>query len=119
MLGRAKRYTQALEAFEHLNTMEPQYLEGWLDHADLLLQLKGAEMALRKLREGEQVHRLDARYQYRNVSYLLRTGREQQALLALEQVLAHDHAGHTQLFEHYPAAAELPQVIHLVELYRK
>jgi len=118
-LGRALRYDDALAAYTRLNTLEPESLDGWLDHADLLLNLKSADAALKKLREGEQVHKLNARYRYRMVSYLLRTGMEQQAFLELEEALMADHAAHTQLLEHYPEAAAMPQVIHLLELYKQ
>ena len=117
--GRALRYDDALAAYTRLNTLEPESLDGWLDHADLLLNLKSADAALKKLREGEQVHKLNARYRYRMVSYLLRTGMEQQAFLELEEALMADHAAHTQLLEHYPEAAAMPQVIHLLELYKQ
>ena len=30
-----------------------------------------------------------------------------------------DHAAHNQLLEHWPDAAKLPQVTHLIELYRR
>ncbi len=118
-LARAKRYEEALAAFVRLNTLEPGNLEGWLDHADLMLELKGPEMALRKLRDGELVHKLDPRYRYRLVSYLLRCGMQQQALLDLEEALMADHGAHVQLLEHYPQAIDSPQVMHLLELYRR
>ncbi len=119
VLTRAKQHKEALAAYEKLNALEPQNLDGWLDHADLLLELKGAEAALTKFHEGEQVHKFNARFKYRLVSYLLRAGREQQALLELEEALMADHAAHVQLLEHWPEAAKLPQVIHLLELYRR
>ncbi|MBK9289687.1 MAG: hypothetical protein IPN38_18965 [Flavobacteriales bacterium] len=53
------------------------------------------------------------------VSYLLRLGDMQQALVELEEALMTDHSSHTLLLEHYPEAAQLPQVIHLLELYRR
>jgi tetratricopeptide (TPR) repeat protein len=118
-LARAERFEEALRSFEKLNTIEPQSLEGWLDHADLLMHLKGPEAALKKFREGEMVHKLNPRYRYRLTSYLLRCGREQQALLELEEALMNDFAGHTQLLEHMPEAANMPQVTHLLELYRR
>ena len=119
VLGRMTRYDEAFAAYTRLNTIEPQSLEGWLDHADLLLKLKGPEAALAKLREGSMVHQLDARFKYRLVSYLLRAGREQQALLELEEALMADHAAHTTLLDHYPEAAQRPQVMHLVALYKR
>jgi tetratricopeptide (TPR) repeat protein len=118
-LARSKRYEDALNAYGQLNSLEPENLDGWLDHADLLLEIKGADAALKKLREGEMVHKLNSRYRYRLVSYLLRAGREQQALLEMEEALMADHAAHTQLFEHFPEAASMPQIIHLLELYRR
>ncbi len=118
-LGRAGRYEEALSAYARLNTMEPEGLDGWMDHADLLLHVKGPEAALKKLKEGELVHQLNPRYRYRMVSYLLRCGREQQALLELEEALMADHSGHAQLLEHYPEAGRMPQVMHLLDLYRK
>ncbi|MCB0763484.1 MAG: tetratricopeptide repeat protein [Flavobacteriales bacterium] len=118
-LGRQERYDEALVAYAKLNTLEPENIEGWLDHADLLLELKGADAAVRKLTEGEQVHKLNVRYKYRLASYLLRAGREQQALLELEEALMTDHAAHTQFLDHFPEAAHLPQVMHLLELYRR
>ena len=119
VLVRAKQHKEALATYEKLNAMEPQNLDGWLDHADLLLDLKGAEAALTKFHEGAQVHKFNARFKYRMVSYLLRAGREQQALLELEEALMADHAAHVQLLEHWPEAAKIPQVIHLLELYRR
>jgi tetratricopeptide (TPR) repeat protein len=118
-LGRSEKYDEALAAYAKLNLMEPQSLEGWMDHADLLLHVKGPEAALKKFREGEMVHKLNPKYKYRLASYLLRAGREQQALLELEEALMADHAAHTTLLEHYPEAAKLPQVLHLLELYRR
>lgn len=116
-LGRSERYEDSLDAYARLNEMEPGNLDGWLDHADLLLGLKGPEVALRKLREGAQVHQLNPRYRYRLASYLLRAGQEQQGLLELEEALMADHAGHKAFLEHFPEAAAMPQVIHLLGLY--
>lgn len=118
-LARSLKYEEAFAAYTKLNSLEPENLDGWMDHADLLLQMKGPDLAARKLREGEQVHKLTARYRYRMVSYLLRMGHLQQALLELEEALMADHAAHLQLLEHYPEAAQMPQVIHLLELYKQ
>jgi tetratricopeptide (TPR) repeat protein len=118
-LARSERFADALLSYTRLNTIEPASLEGWMDHADLLMQLKGPEAALAKFREGEMVHKLNPKYKYRLASYLLRCGKEQQALLELEEALSADFADHTQFMEHYPEGATLPQVLHLVELYRK
>lgn len=118
-LGRMARYEEALAIYTKLNTMEPESLDAWLDHADLLLEVKGPEVALRKLKEGELVHKLNPRYRYRIVSYLLRAGRSQEGLLELEEALMADHSAHDQLLAHYPEALHLPQVVHLLELYRR
>ncbi|MCB9170138.1 MAG: tetratricopeptide repeat protein [Flavobacteriales bacterium] len=117
VLARAGRYEDALAAYERLHALEAEHMDGWLDHADLLLLLKGPDAALQKLREGELVHKLDARYRYRSVSYLLRAGQQQQALLLLEEALMADHAAHTALLDHFPEAAGMPQVMHLIQLY--
>ncbi len=119
VLGRLERYEEALMAFTKLNASEPENLDGWLDHSDLLLKVKSPDSALAKLREAEMVHKLNGRYRYRMVSLLLQNGREQQALLELEEALMADHSSHQQLFDHHPQAAYLPQVIHLLELYRR
>ena len=118
-LARAGKYEEAFASYSKLNTLEPDNVDGWLDHADLLLQMKGPDLAARKLKDGSQVIKLTSRYAYRMVSYLLRMGDMQQALVTLEDALMNDHASHTQLLEHYPEAAQLPQVIHLLELYRR
>lgn len=118
-LARAQRYETAFAAFERLHHLEPQYLEAWLDHSELLHRLKGPQAALEKLREGHQVHRLNARYQYRSVAYLFANGQVQQGLLELEQALTNDHVAHTALLEYMPDVAHMPQVMHLVDLYRK
>lgn len=85
----------------------------------MLLKLKGPEAALSKFQECELVHKLNARYKYRLTSYLLRCGREQQALLELEEALMSDHSCHNTLLEHYPEVANMPQVTHLLDLYGK
>jgi len=119
VLARAKRYDEAFAAYAKLNVLEPQNLDGWLDHADLLLEMKGADAAVKKLQECAQVHQLNARFKYRLAGYLIRAGQEQQGLLLLEEALAADHAAHAQFLEHWPGAAAIPQVIHLIELYGK
>ncbi|MBP8822324.1 MAG: tetratricopeptide repeat protein [Flavobacteriales bacterium] len=119
VLARLERYDEAFAAYTKLNVLEPQNLDGWLDHADLHLEMKGAEAAVQKLQEAAQIHLLSARFKYRLASYLIRAAQEQQGLLVLEEALAIDHAAHTQFMEHWPGAAQLPQVIHLIELYRK
>ncbi len=118
-LGRMGRYDEAIAAYTRVNTMEPESLDGWMDHADLMLHLKGPDAAVVKLREAEMVHQLNALYKYRMCSYLLRAGREQQAMQVLEEALLADHAAHTALLEHYPEAVHLPQVAHLLDLYRR
>lgn len=119
VLARANRSQEALDHFDKLHVVEPQNLDGWMDHADLLLSMKDAPAALAKFQEAGQVHKLDPRYRYRLVSYLLQAGREQQALLELEEALTADHAGHRQLLTHWPEASKMPQVMHLIELYRR
>ena len=118
-LARSERFPEALKSYEKLNSIEPQSLEGWMDHADLLMKLKGPEAALKKFTEGEMVHKLNAKYKYRVASYLLRCGREQQALLELEEALMADHTCHNTLLEHYPEVTNMPQVMHLLDLYKK
>lgn len=118
-LSKLKRYEEALTMYTKLNHKEPESLEGWMEHADLLMELKGPEAAAKKLAEGSQIHHLNARYRYRMVSYLLRSGQAQQGMLELEEALMADHAAHEQLFVHYPEAALMPQIIHLLELYRR
>ncbi|MEZ4740106.1 MAG: phosphosulfolactate synthase [Flavobacteriales bacterium] len=81
--ARSERYPEAFEAYIKLNAFEPENLDGWLDHSDLLLRMKGPDAAVKKLREGEQVHKLNSKYRYRMVSYLLRLGHQQQALLRI------------------------------------
>jgi pentatricopeptide repeat protein len=117
-LGRAGRYDEALDAYSRVHALDPGNLEGWLDHAELLHGVKGPEAALAVMREAETVHRLDARYRFRKASYLLRSGMQQQGLLELEEALIADHASHTQFLAHHPEAAAMPQVIHLLELYK-
>jgi tetratricopeptide (TPR) repeat protein len=119
VLARLERYDEALASYTRLNGLEPENLDGWLEHSELLLNVKSAEAAMHKLREAEMLHKLNGRYRYRMVSLLLRLGREQQALLELEEALMADHAAHPQLLQHYPEAARMPQVIHLLELYRR
>lgn len=118
-LGRAKRYDAALAAFAKVNALEPQNLDGWLDHAQMLQELKGPDAALGKLLEGAQIHQLNARFKYRLAGALLRAGRMQEGLLMLEEVLVADYASHELLLENWPEAVQLPQVAHLLELYRR
>ena len=119
VLARMDRPEEAFAAFVKMNKLEPDNLDGWLDHSDLLFRMKGAGPAVRKLREGEQVHQLNSRYRYRMASYLLQDGQQQQGLLELEEALMAEHAGHVLFLEHFPEAMQLPQVVHLLELYRR
>jgi tetratricopeptide (TPR) repeat protein len=118
-LARARRYDEALAQYSELNRMEPGSLDGWMEHADLLLEVKGPDAALAKLRECAPVHKLTPAFRYRMVGLLLRTGRQQQAFHELEEALLEDYAGHELLLRLYPETAAMPQVVHLLELHRK
>lgn len=118
-LGRAAQYERSLQAYTKLNTLDASHLEGWMDHADMLLHLKGPDAAMKKLKEGEMVHKLNPAYRFRMASYLLRCGREQQGLLELEEALMSDPKGHKALTDHYPDALHMPQVVHIIGLYDK
>ncbi len=118
-LGRSEKYEQALKAYEKLNTIEPQSLEGWMDHADLLLTLKGPDAALRKFprrRTGPQAHpplQVPPRE-------LPAPGRPRAtSLLRWKKPSWRNTPPTRSSLEHYPEAAALPQVMHLLELYQK
>ena len=117
VLGRMGRYEQAFASYTTLNTLEAENLDGWLEHSDLLLEAKGPEAALNKLREAEMLHKLNGRYRYRMASLLLRCGMDQQGLLELEEALTAAPKDREHFFAHYPEAARMPQVVHLMELY--
>lgn len=119
LLIRIENYDEAFKQFNKLHQVEPQNLDAWVDHASLLLQVKDANAALAKFAEGGQVHKLDPRYKYHLVGLELLAGQLQQALLDLEEALATDYAGHEQLLKNTPQAALIPQVMHLIELYRR
>lgn len=118
-LAREKRYPQSVMAYKRVNDLEPQNLDGWLEHAELLSTLKGPESGLRKMQEAEQVHKLEPRFRFLMAAHLMRSGHMQQGLLVLEEALMTDHAGHTQFLEAFPEGTSIPQVLHLLELYRK
>lgn len=118
-LARAGSTNRALAMYDKLNQLDPANLDAWMEHAQLIMELEGAERALEKFREAAQVHGLNARYIYRLASYLLQAGRQQEALVELEQALVTDHSLHSELLEHWPNAARMPQVLHLIELYRR
>jgi tetratricopeptide (TPR) repeat protein len=106
-LARAKDHGKALEVFAKLNGVEPQSLDGWLDHAELLHGLKGPEAAAAKLQEGAQVHRLNVTLQIclplGELPAADADGMQQALLLNWKRPSRTDHAAHTQLLEHLAA----------------
>ncbi len=118
-LAHAERFPEATAAYERVHRLEPQNLDAWMDHADLLAAIKGPPAGLRKMQEAEQVHTLDPRFKYRMAVHLLRSGHMQRGLLLLEEALMTDHAGHARFLDACPEATAIPQVLHLLELYRK
>lgn len=104
-------------AYRDALLLGPDNYESWLDLAWLLLETGRAHEAVEILTEANELL-IVAELQYSYIAVLLATGRRQQALLKLGEVLAQDYTYHHYLFDWLPETRQDPDVLALLALHQ-
>ena len=105
----------ALRAYHRVSQMDPMHPDIWLDLSELYDKLGDPEMANDTLEEGIRHQPSQASLYYRKAAYLLKMGREKQALSYLTIALETDSKKYKELLEYFPESRQNPRVIKIID----
>jgi tetratricopeptide (TPR) repeat protein len=105
----------ALRAYHRVSQMDPMHPEIWLDLSELYDEQGDPEMANDTLEEGIRHQPSTASLYYRKAAYLLKLGREKQAISYLTVALETDLTKYRELLEYFPEAKQNNRVIITIE----
>ncbi|RMF03376.1 MAG: tetratricopeptide repeat protein, partial [Bacteroidetes bacterium] len=110
-------FAEAEQAYRKALLLNPDNCETWLDLAWFLLERMRTDEALEVLAEANQAL-VEAELQYSYVAVLMLSGRRQQALQTLSEILAEAYAQHSYLFDWLPDLRRDKDVLSLLDLHR-
>jgi len=112
---KAEDKEEALKAYHRVSQMDPVHPDIWLDLAELYDELGDPEMACDTLEEGIRHQPSLSLHYYRKAAYLLKLGREVQALSFLTVGLEMDASKVAEFIEYAPKDHQSDKVIGLIE----
>jgi tetratricopeptide (TPR) repeat protein len=108
----------AINTYEKAINVNPENLRVWIEYSEFVDKNKGADEAVTIMFEGMVYNEEQAEYYYRMVAYLLKTGRESEALIYFGEALLEDYENHHLLFSYYPEAINNQNINQLLEIYK-
>ena len=118
MLEKVGQTEKSSEVFRKVVEMEPDNLDAWLDYAGVVYKEKQDE-AVKVLRNAMQFHEDDNDLKYQLAAYLYSIGENESASQNLRKALAKDYDGHKKLFDFYPEAQNITEIVDIIADYKR
>lgn len=112
---KAEDKEEALRAYHRVSQTDPMHPDIWLDLAELYDELGDPEMACDTLEEGIRHQPSLSLLYYRKAAYLLKLGREAQAMTYLTVALETDPVKVAEFLDYAPAGSHSPAISGLIE----
>jgi len=109
---------EAIESFEKATSISPENSQVWIDYSEYIDREKGAVDAVDIMMEGLVFNDGQPEFYYRMVAYLLKAGREAEALIFFGEALLEDYDNHLLLLSYYPEAINNENINQLIEIYK-
>lgn len=116
--GKLGNGAEAIEAFDKAKLIRPESPQVWIEYSEYLDREKGAKNAVDIMMEGLVFNDGQSDFYYRLVAYLLKAGREAEALIFFGEALLEDYDNHQLLLSYYPEAINNENINQLIEIYK-
>ncbi|MFT7612292.1 MAG: tetratricopeptide (TPR) repeat protein [Parvicellaceae bacterium] len=114
-----EKYESAKDCYEIVISLEPTSINGWLDLSNVLTETDSLERAVEVIQEGLETNKDNDELMYRLVAYLLQSGRNESAKSQLQIALDKNFKAHDKLFNYYPEAQNINDVLSIIETFKK
>lgn len=112
-------HDEAAEVYDSILKIEPDNTDAWLDASDNAFQRGDVIRAFNTLAEARSVVEETSELAYREVAYLYKTGKRDEALRRLEHLLTTDFENSQSLLEYLPEIGEDAVALQLIDLHKQ
>jgi len=113
------RIEDGINAYRKVIELDPEDPDVWLDLSVVYADMKNYEQACSILTEGLRWHDDHADFHYGIAYYLFNSGKLKQANQVLSKALLMDYEGYKRLFTTFPDARNHPEVLEIIEAFKK
>ncbi|MBL4702878.1 MAG: tetratricopeptide repeat protein [Flavobacteriales bacterium] len=113
------QYESAKDCYEIVIALEPTNINAWLDLSNVLTEIASVEIAAELIQKGLEANEQNEELMYRLVAYFLQSGRKESAKSQLEAALDQNFDAHQKLFNYYPEAQNINDVLSIIEMFKK
>lgn len=119
ILGKLGETEKAKEIFKKVVQLDPDNIEAWLDYSNILFQKSSPKDAAKLLKDAIALNGSQEDLQYRLVAYQISVGDNENAKINLRKALSENYSGHEKLFEFYPQAKNITEIVDIIADYKK
>jgi len=119
ILGKLGETEESKKIFKKVVEMDPDNIEAWLDYSNMLFQKASPKAAAKLLKDAIELNGNQEDLQYRLVAYQISVGDNENAKINLRKALSTNYNGHEKLFEFYPQAKDITEIVDIIADYKK
>jgi len=105
--------------FKKVIELDPDNIDAWLDYSDILYKKASPKEAASLLNKALSHNSNDEDLQYRLVAYQISVGDTKAARENLKKALKTNYQAHEKLFEFYPQARDITEIVDIIANYKK
>ena len=118
MLQKISRKTEAESAFKKVVELEPKNVDAWLDYSNFLFENNSPKKALSTVRKAIQNNQDQTELNFKLIAFLIAENKINEATIKLHTILKKDNKVFKKLFEIYPEAKEIQEIVDIIALYK-
>lgn len=119
LLDKLGKTEEAKKVFKKVIEIDPDNIEAWLDYSNILFKKDSPKAAAKLLNKALSFHSDDEDLQYRLIAYQISVGETDKARENLKKALKSNYQAHEKLFEFYPQARNITEIVDIIANYKK
>jgi len=119
ILGKLGETEKSKKIFRRVVDLDPDNIDAWLDYSNILFEKSSPKDAAKLLKDAIALNGDQEELQYRLVAYQISVGDSENAKINLRKALSANYKGHEKLFEFYPQAKDITEIVDIIADYKK
>ena len=119
ILGKLGETEKSKKIFRRVVDLDPDNIDAWLDYSNILFEKSSPKDAAKLLKDAIALNGDQEELQYRLVAYQISVGDSENAKINLRKALSTNYKGHEKLFEFYPQAKDITEIVDIIADYKK
>jgi len=119
LLAKVGRVEEANVMYKKVVEMDPDNVDAWLDYSSVLFENEKNDEAVNVIFEGLTKTNNESELQFRLVAYLIENDKIDLAKSILRSALKKDSKGYRSLYEFYPKAQQIQEIVNIIAREKK